>query len=55
MIDDQEGYCVNHCDQQAIKIQARHASRVGGVAKPAPDDRTNNSQHDHEENSFSRA
>jgi hypothetical protein len=36
MIDDQEGYCVNHCDHQAIEIQARHASRVGGVEKSAP-------------------
>ncbi len=36
MIDDLEDYCANHCDQK--------------VEKPAPDDRTNNSQHDIEEN-----
>jgi hypothetical protein len=53
MIDNQEDYCANHCDQEAIEIQARHVSRAEGVEKPAPDDRTSNSQHDIEENSFS--
>jgi ABC-type transport system involved in cytochrome bd biosynthesis fused ATPase/permease subunit len=46
MKDDQEDYCANHCDQKAIEIQARHASRTEDVEKPAPDDRTNNSKHE---------
>jgi hypothetical protein len=54
MIDDQEDYCGNHCDQKAVEIQARHASGAEGVEKPSSGHRTNNSQEDIEENAFSR-
>ena len=31
MIDDQDDYGANHCDQKAVEIQARDASRAEGV------------------------
>jgi hypothetical protein len=53
MIDHQQDYCANHCDQKTVKIQARHARRAEGVEKPSSDHRTNNSQYDIEEDAFS--
>lgn len=53
MIENQEAYCANHCDQKAIEIHAPDTSPAEGVEKPGTDDRTNNSQHAIEENSFS--
>src|SRR6202521_1250534 len=46
MIHDQDDYCANHCDQNAVEIQACHASPAEGIEKPSSDHGTNNSQDD---------